>query len=87
MFALISTEELDELNQIMVKQLKNRYNDKAKNRKFIVGINRAKMKLFDVQKEDQGYIAESGQKKEEDFFAKEKKQNFREQKKFDSWKI
>lgn len=45
------------------------------------------MKLFDVQKEDQGYIAESGQKKEEDFFAKEKKQNFREQKKFDSWKI
>jgi len=88
MFALISTEELDELNQIMVKQLKNRYNDKAKNRKFIVGINRAKMKLFDVQKEDQGYIAESGQKKEDDFFTKERKQtNFKDGKKFDSWKI
>jgi len=49
MFALISTEKLDEMNQIMVKQLKNRYNDTAINRKFIVGINRAKMKLFDVE--------------------------------------
>ena len=49
MFALISTEKLDEMNQIMVKQLKNRYNDTAVNRKFIVGINRAKMKLFDVE--------------------------------------
>jgi replicative DNA helicase len=49
MFALISTEKLDEMNRIMVKQLKNRYNDTAINRKFIVGINRAKMKLFDVE--------------------------------------
>lgn len=49
MFALISTEELAEMNQIMVKQLKNRYNDTAVNRKFILGINRAKMKVFDVQ--------------------------------------
>ena len=49
MFALVSSEELEELNQIMVKQLKNRYNDTAINRKFIVGINRAKMKLFDVE--------------------------------------
>ena len=88
MFALISTDELDELNQIMVKQLKNRYNDKAKNKKFIVGIDRSKMKLFDVQKEDQGYIAESGQKKG-DFFSKERKQTpmVKDQKKFDSWKI
>ena len=72
----------------MVKQLKNRYNDKAKNKKFIVGIDRSKMKLFDVQKEDQGYIAESGQKKG-DFFSKERKQTpmVKDQKKFDSWKI
>lgn len=50
MFALISTEELEEMNQVMVKQLKNRYNDTFKNRKFIIGINRGKMKLFDVEK-------------------------------------
>lgn len=49
MFALISTEELSEMNQIMVKQLKNRYNDTAVNRKFILGINRAKMKVFDIK--------------------------------------
>jgi replicative DNA helicase len=50
MFALISTEELEEMNQVMVKQLKNRYNDTYQNRKFIIGINRPKMKLFDVEK-------------------------------------
>ena len=49
MFALISTEELAELNQIMVKQLKNRYNDTAVNRKFLLNINRAKMKVSDLQ--------------------------------------
>jgi len=50
MFALISTEELEEMNQVMVKQLKNRYNETQANRKFIIGINRSKMKLFDVEK-------------------------------------
>lgn len=49
MFALISTDELAEMNQIMVKQLKNRYNDTASNRKFLLGINRAKMKVFDIK--------------------------------------
>ena len=61
MFALISTEELDENNQIMVKQLKNRYNDLVTNRKFIVGINRAKMKLFDVDDSVQTDLIDSGQ--------------------------
>jgi len=61
MFALISTEKLDEMNQIMVKQLKNRYNDTAINRKFIVGINRAKMKLFDVE---QPRLADANQEQE-----------------------
>jgi replicative DNA helicase len=61
MFALISTEKLDEMNQIMVKQLKNRYNDTAINRKFIVGINRAKMKLFDVE---QSQLADANQEPE-----------------------
>ena len=49
MFALISSEELEEKNQIMVKQLKNRYNDPTINRKFIVGVDRSKMRLYDVE--------------------------------------
>jgi hypothetical protein len=53
MFALISTEELDNLNQIMVKQLKNRYSDIGTNRRFIVGIDRSKMKLYDCEQEAQ----------------------------------
>ena len=53
MFALISTEELEEHNQIKVKQLKNRYNDPIKNRNFVVGIDRAKMRLYDVEEEAQ----------------------------------
>ena len=52
MFGLISTEELEEQGNIMVKQLKNRYNDVATNRKFVVGINRGKMKLYDVSNTD-----------------------------------
>ena len=52
MFGLIATEELDEQNQIMVKQLKNRYNDVATNRKFVIGINRGKMLLHDVSNAD-----------------------------------
>jgi len=49
MFALISTEELEKLGQLMVKQLKNRYNDTSTNKRFIVGVDRAKMRLFDVE--------------------------------------
>jgi hypothetical protein len=53
MFALISTEELEALGQLMVKQLKNRYNDPTLNRRFVVGIERAKMRLFDVDSSEQ----------------------------------
>jgi len=53
MFALISTEELEELGQIMVKQLKNRYNDPTKYRRFVVGIDRSRMKLYDVEESAQ----------------------------------
>jgi predicted nuclease of predicted toxin-antitoxin system len=49
MFALISTEELEQLGQIMVKQLKNRYNDGNVNKRFVVGIDRAKMRLYDCE--------------------------------------
>ena len=49
MFALISNEELEALGQMKVKQLKNRYNDPSINRAFIIGVDRAKMRLYDVQ--------------------------------------
>ena len=64
MIALISTEELEENNQIMVKQLKNRYNDVASNKKFILGINRGKMKLYDVDKNDQSGLLQTNQTKD-----------------------
>ena len=53
MFALVSTEELEDRGQLMIKQLKNRYNDPTIHRKFVVGINRAKMRLFDVEDAEQ----------------------------------
>ena len=61
MFALISTEELEGLNQIMVKQLKNRYNDPTIFKRFVVGIDRAKMRLYDCEQTAQEDIVDSGQ--------------------------
>ena len=61
MFALISTEELEGMNQIMVKQLKNRYNDPTMNKRFCVGIDRAKMRLYDVEESAQDDLVDSGQ--------------------------
>ena len=61
MFALISTEELQQLNQIMVKQLKNRYGDPNFNKKFVIGVDRAKMKLYDAEASAQVDISDSGQ--------------------------
>ena len=58
MFALISTEELENLNQIMVKQLKNRYNDPTMNKRFVVGIDRAKMRLYDCEQSAQNDIVD-----------------------------
>jgi hypothetical protein len=60
MFALITSEELEELGQIMVKQLKNRYSDPTYYKRFTVGIDRAKMKLFDVEQSGQTGLADSG---------------------------
>ena len=53
MFALISTEELEKLGQMMIKQLKNRYNDPVTHKRFIIGVDRARMKLFDVDQSQQ----------------------------------
>ena len=61
MFALISTEELEEVNQIMVKQLKNRYNDPTMNKRFVVGIDRAKMRLYDVEQSAQNGLIDANQ--------------------------
>ena len=71
MFALIGTEELEELGQIMVKQLKNRYNDPTINKRFVVGIDRAKMRLYDCEQSAQADILDSGQ--EEEYTYEEKK--------------
>ena len=65
MFALISTEELETLNQIMVKQLKNRYNDPTIYKRFVVGVDRAKMRLYDCEQKAQEDILDSGN--EEDY--------------------
>jgi replicative DNA helicase len=61
MAALISTEQLEQLGQIMVKQLKNRYADPSSNKRFVIGIEKAKMKLFDVEQSAQMDIVDSGQ--------------------------
>ena len=65
MFALISTEELEGLNQMLVKQLKNRYNDPTLNKRFVVGVDRAKMKLYDVAQKAQRDLVDSGQEEVE----------------------
>ena len=71
MFALISTEELEVMNQIMVKQLKNRYNDPTIFKRFVVGIDRAKMRLYDCEQSAQNDMIDSGQ--EEEYNKKESK--------------
>ena len=71
MFALISTEDLESLGQIMVKQLKNRYNDPTIYKRFVVGVDRAKMRLYDCEQKAQDDILDN--KKEEEYNDEEKK--------------
>ena len=78
MFALISTEELEALNQIMVKQLKNRYNDPTIFKRFVVGIDRAKMRLYDVEQKAQEDIVDSGQEGGYNIEEKKPKKSFAE---------
>ena len=59
MFALVSSEELDGLNQIMVKQLKNRYNDPNKHKRFVLGVDRSKMRLYDVDMSEQNLVEDT----------------------------
>jgi replicative DNA helicase len=76
MFALISTEELEGLGQIMVKQLKNRYNDPTIYKRFIVGIDRAKMRLYDCEQSAQKDILDSGNEDEYNDEDKKPKKSF-----------
>ena len=82
MFALISTEELEQLNQIMVKQLKNRYNDPGLNRRFVIGIDKSKMRLYDVEQEAQQDILE-GPVFDNSRFGEEDSERVKPKKKFD----
>ena len=76
MFALISTDELEELGQIMVKQLKNRYNDPTIHKRFIVGIDRAKMRLYDCEQSAQDDVLDKGKEEEYDFEERKPKKSF-----------
>jgi replicative DNA helicase len=83
MFALISTEELENLGQIMVKQLKNRYNDPTIYKRFVIGIDRAKMRLYDCEQSAQKDIIDSGQ--EEEYEHEDKKSSLKD--KFGAFKF
>ena len=76
MFALISTEELEQLGQIMVKQLKNRYNDLSVFKRFVVGIDRARMRLYDCEQTAQEDILDSGQEEEYNYEEQKPKKSF-----------
>ena len=76
MFALISTDELEELGQIMVKQLKNRYNDLSVYKRFVLGIDRAKMRLYDCEQSAQDDILDSGQDEEYTYEEAKPKKSF-----------
>ena len=78
MFALISTEELETLNQIMVKQLKNRYNDPTIFKRFVIGVDRAKMRLYDCEQKAQEDILDNGKEEEYNKEDKDTKKSFAE---------
>jgi len=83
MFALISTEELENLNQIMIKQLKNRYNDPTMFKRFVVGIDRAKMKLYNLEDSAQKGITDSGSSSDEN----EHEDKFKKSRTFEGFKV
>ena len=66
MFALITNEKLEEAGQILIKQLKNRYSDPTTNKKFLVGIDRAKMKLSDLGDQSQSGLVDTGKEEDDD---------------------
>ena len=88
MIALIATEELTDLNQMMVKQLKNRYNNPDTNKRFMIGVDKAKMKLYDVEQTAQNHIHDSGQvQPDEPLFDKSDFGRREKQRKFEGFKV
>jgi len=87
MFALISSEELESLNQIMVKQLKNRYSDPGSNRRFIVGIDRSKMRLYDVDQSAQEGLVDDRPVMDKGKFMEEENERHKPRSKFDRSKF
>jgi replicative DNA helicase len=85
MVALINSEELYELNQLMIKQLKNRYRDLNLNKRFVVGVDRAKMRLYDVEDSAQDGITDAGQQQTEIY--KSLNQSKTEKKSFSGFKV
>ena len=81
MVALISTEDMEAAGQIMVKQLKNRYNDPTMNKRFVIGIDRAKMRLYDCDQSAQDNIIDSGQDIDDNII------ETKSTSKFDSWQV
>mgnify|MGYP003332888526 FL=1 len=84
MFALVSSEELEEMGQIMVKQLKNRYNDPGYYKRFTLGIDRAKMRLYDIEQSAQEGLTDSGQDKPLNTFGDRERP---QKKNFDGFKV
>lgn len=76
LLALISTEELEELGQIMIKQLKNRYSDPTVHKRFVVGIDRSKMRLYDCEQSAQDDVLDSGKEEEYNFEERKPKKTF-----------
>jgi archaellum biogenesis ATPase FlaH len=87
MFALISSEELESLNQIMVKQLKNRYSDPGSNRRFIVGVDRSKMRLYDVDQSAQEGLVDDRPVMDKGKFMEEENERHKPRPKFDRSKF
>lgn len=87
MFALISSEELQELNQILVKQLKNRYDDPSRNRRFVIGVHRAKMKLYDVEEDAQDGLIDDRPVMDKSEFGQRDSEFFKSRSKFDRSKM
>ena len=87
MFALITSEELQELNQILVKQLKNRYNDPSRHRRFVIGVDRAKMKLYDVEDNAQDGLIDDTPIMDKTGFGERDSDFFKTRSKFDRSKM
>ncbi len=87
MFALITSEELEELNQILVKQLKNRYNDPSRYKRFVIGVHRAKMKLYDVEDDAQDGLVDDRPVMDNTGFGERDSEFFKSRSKFDRSKM